>query len=177
MNSLKTLISTAVIGSAMFAGAALAATDGTMGATSSGTSDISLTVNDRVQITSVADIDLGAYGGSGGMSGLSAFCVYRNGGNDYTLTLTADTGDFELSSATTGDSIAFAARVDDDTDASDGLAAAYGVASGALTGSASINCGGADNASLHVSFAESDLQAVSSANDYQATVTILVTPI
>jgi hypothetical protein len=175
MNTLRTLIAATTL--AGLSGAALAASDGTLGATSTGTSDVSLTINDRVQISSVADIALGAYGGSGSLTGSSAFCVYRNGGDDYTLTLTADTGSFAVDSVTTGDSIAFAAKVDDDTDASDGLAAVYNTASANLTGSASTNCGGSDNASLYVSFAEADLQAVSSANDYQATVTLLVTPI
>ena len=178
MNTLKAIISSAIIVGAMASGAAQAASDGTAGSTSSGTSDISLTINDRIQITSVADIALGAYGGTGTLTGSSAYCVFRNGGDDYTMTMSSSTGAFQVDSATTSDSIAFSAWIDDDTDASvGGLAAVYNTASANLTGSASTTCGGSDNASIYVSFAEAALQAVSSANDYQATVTLLVTPI
>ena len=178
MNKLDTLIPVIIFICTGISAAAFAASDGTAGATSTGTSDVSLTINDRVQITSVADIALGAYGGSGAMTGLSNYCVFRNGGDDYKLNLTADTGAFQVDSALTGDSIAFTVRVDDDADASDGEALAYGVDSAvALVGASTLTCGGADNASMYVSFAEAALLAVSSSNDYIATVTLLVSPI
>jgi len=190
INKLDTLIPVAVFLSAWICGpvviflsalistVAFAASDGTAGATSTGTSDVSLTINDRVQITSVADIALGAYGGSGAMTGQSNYCVFRNGGDNYKLNLTADTGAFQVDSVATGDSVAFTVRVDDDADASDGEALTYGVDSAvALVGAPTLNCGGGDNASMYVSFAEAALLAVSSANDYTATVTLLVSPI
>ena len=177
MNTLKNIISSSIIAGALVSGAAFAATDGSAGSTSTGTSVVSLTINDRVQITSVEDIALGAYGGTGSLAGNSAFCVFRNGGDNYTLTLSASTGAFEVTSATTSDNIAFTARVDQDNDASDGTVQAYNTASAGLIGSGDTTCGGADNASLHVTFAEAAMQAVSSANDYQATVSILVSPI
>lgn len=156
----------------------MAASNGTLGADSTGSTDITLEIADRVQISSVADIALGAWSGAGDMVGSSEFCVHRNGGDDYRLTLTADTGAFEVRSGTTLDSIAFSAKVDDDLDASDGEALVYNTATVLpLTGSASLTCGGSDNAALEVTFQEANLQAVSSAADYQATVTIFVEPI
>lgn len=162
----------------LMTGQAFAASDGTLGASSSGTTDLTLEIADRVQITSVEDIALGAWSGSGNMVGTTQFCVYRSGGDNYAVTLTADTGAFQVDSATTLDSIAFSAKVDDDLDASDGEALTYNTQSAvALVGSSSFTCGGADNAELQVTFAEAALQAASTANDYQATVTILVEPI
>lgn len=161
----------------MVSGAAFAATDGSAGATSSGTSVVSLEITDRVQISNVKDIALGAYGGSGNVTGNASFCVFRNGGDDYKLTLTANTGNYLVTSGTTGDSIAFTAKVDADSDASDGVGLGYNALSANLAGSGVASCGGSDNAALHVTFAEAALQAVSTGNDYQATVTLLVTPI
>ena len=85
--------------SALISTVALAASDGIAGGTSSGTSDVTLTINDRVQITSVADIALGAYGGSGALTGLSDDYVIRTGGDDFKLNLVADTGAFQVGSA------------------------------------------------------------------------------
>ena len=163
----------------LMAGQAMAASDGTLGATSTGTSLVSLTINDRVQISSVADIPLGAYIGTGTMTGQSTYCVHRNGGGNYQLTLTADTGAFQVDSASAVASIPFAVAVDDDLDASaGGETLTYNTASAvALVGSNSVTCGGADNAAMYVSFAEVDLQAAPPAADYQATVTLLVEPI
>lgn len=179
MNKLnKTAITGLALAAVLSSGHALAASDGTLGLDSTGTSDISLEIADRVQITSMADIALGAWGGSGDLVGASDFCVYRNGGDNYRLTLTADTGAFQVFSATTTDNIAFTAKVDDDLDASDGEALVYNTTTAvALSGSDSLTCGGSDNASMEVTFAEANLQAASTANDYQATVTVFVEPI
>jgi spore coat protein U-like protein len=179
MKTLNRIINGLAFAGLAFASQAMAATDGTVGLTSTGTSVVSLTVNDRVQISSVADIALGAYAGSGNMSGQSTYCVHRNGGDNYRLTLTTNEGAFQVSSATTSDIIPFTVNVDDDTDASvGGEAMSYNTASAvAMVGHVSAACGGADNAALEVTFAEANLQAVSSASDYNATMTILVEPI
>ena len=176
MNTFKTIISSAVLAGLM-SGGAMAASDGTAGATSTGTTDISLEVTDLVQISNVSDIALGAYGGTGPLVGESEHCVFRNGGDAYTVTLTSSTGSFTIASPTTLDTIAFTVKVDDDTDASDQGDATYNVASGSLTGSGSTTCGGVDNAAIEVTFAEAALLAVTSAADYAATVTILVAAI
>ena len=178
MNNLKKIVTGFAFAASLAAGNAMAATQGSLGADSTGTTDVTLEIADRVQITSISDIVLGAWSGNGDLVGSTDFCVYRSGGDDYQLTLTADTGSFVVESATTLDSIAFSANVDDDLDASDGETLAYNTASAvALTGSNSFTCGGNDNAQLEVTFAEAALQAASSAADYQATVTILVEPI
>jgi len=178
MNRFSTLISVLVFLSAWITTAAFAASDGSAGATSSGTSDVTLTINDRVQITSVADIALGAYSGSGALTGQSDYCVFRNGGDNYKVNLSVPSGSFQVTSATTTDNIAFSAWIDDDADASDGESMTHGVDSAvALVGSGSLTCGGGDNASMYVSFAEAALLAASTANDYTATVTLLVSPI
>lgn len=158
----------------MVAGQAFA---GSLGATSSDTSLVTLEIADKVQITEVDNIPLGAYSGTGVLSGETEYCVHRNGGDDYNLKLTTDTGSFKVSSATTSEDIDFSVMVDDSATAADGEAMTYNTASGALAGSAEVDCGGNDNGALEVTFAQEDLLAVSSANDYKATITILVTPI
>ncbi|XOV90064.1 MAG: hypothetical protein ACFHX7_09310 [Pseudomonadota bacterium] len=178
MNTQTKLATGIALSAALFAGQAMAATQGSLGVNSTGTTDISLEIANRVQISSVEDIALGAWGGSGNLTGATEFCVYRSGGDNYRLTLTTSTGSFSVASVLSGDSIPFSARVDDDLDASDGEALTYNTATAvALVGSSSLTCGGGDNAELAVTFAEADLQQASTANDYQATVTVFVEPI
>lgn len=178
MHKLNTIVLVLIFLSAWISTAVFAASDGTAGATSSGTSDVSLTINDRVQITSMADIALGAYGGSGALTGQSDYCVFRNGGDNYKLNLTSTGGVFQVVSGTTSDSIAFTVQVDDDTDASaGGETLSYGSDSSvAMVASSSLTCGSADNASIYVSFAEADMIAAPPAS-YLATITLTVSPI
>ena len=170
LNKIKVLVSLSTL-------LACPAFAGSLGATSTDNSIITLEVGATVQITNVDDIALGAYGGTGVLSGSTEYCVHKSGGDNYTVTLTTDTGSFKVSSVTTGDDINFTAKIDDDADASNGTAVTYNVATAAMTGAATTNCGGTDNGAIEVSFAQADLLAASSAADYTSTMTILVEPL
>lgn len=178
MKILNKAINGLAVAGVLIASQAMAASDGTLGTTSTGTSVVSLTLNDKVQISSINDIALGAYAGTGTMSGQSTYCVHRAGGGNYQITLTTDQAAFQVYSATTTNTIAFSVAIDDDNDASVGGAAiSYNTASAALVAHVSANCAAADNAAMLVSFTQANLQAVASANDYQATITMLIEPV
>jgi hypothetical protein len=155
----------------------LAATDGTLGATSSGELNVSLAVADRVQITGLDDIALGSYSGTGSLVGGSTFCVYRNGTGVYDLTVTSlndDSGTFRATDGT--DFIAYSVEIDDSVVASNGVLVASGAAQTGLAGNGtSTSCGGADNASLQVTFDELDLQAAPTGS-FADVITLLVEP-
>lgn len=178
MNNFKKLALTAALSSALFAGHAMAADQGTLGADSTGKSVVSLEIVDQAQITGVDDIALGAFDGTNNLVGATDFCVYRSGGGDYQMTVSAEGKTaFEVASVTTGDTIGFTTKVDGDADASNGTTLAHAGTSGAFTGSDELDCGSTDNASLEVTFAASDLRTAGTADDYTATVVILVEPI
>ena len=88
---------------ATFAAAnAFAATDGTLGATSQGTLEITLTIDPLVQISALDDIPLGNYTGAGNMTGGDDLCVYsNNGGYHITATGNGNGQAFELIGAGT----------------------------------------------------------------------------
>lgn len=148
-----------------------------MGSTSTGQSDIRLEIVDQVKITGLDDIDLGSFDGTSDLNGGTAFCVYRNGGSGYTMTISAEGKSTLEVASTTGDTIGFTARVDDDDDASDGTAIAHNGTSATYLGSSTSDCNSTDNASLAVSFAATDLRTAGFAADYTATVVILMEPI
>jgi len=124
-----------------FSLAAGQAAAGTLGDTSSDTTTVSLEVTDKVQVSNISDITLGAYNGTDAtLAGGTSYCVFRNGGDDYRLKLTTDQGTFDVASPTTLDTISFSARVDSDNDASDGTAIAYDTYSATMSGSDATDC-------------------------------------
>lgn len=177
MNNFKKIVTGVAFAASMMAGHAMAATDGSLGASSTGTTDVTLGIPDRVQISDVKNLGLGTWSGSGDLVGSTSFCVYRNGGAGYDVTLTTGSGAFDVTSSTSGDTIPFSVKVDDSLDASAGESLSYNTASSnALLGSSSLTCGGSDNATLQFTFLEASLQGKGTAADYTGTVTILVSP-
>lgn len=177
MNNFKKIVTGIALATSMMAGNAMAAGNGTMGTTSSADTILTLGIPDRVQISDVKDLALGTWSGTSDLVGSTSFCVYRNGAAGYDVTLSTVSGSFQVSSATSGDSIPFGVKVDDSLDASAGEALTYNTASAnALLGSNSLTCGGSDNATLQFTFAQADLQGKGTATDYTETVTILVAP-
>jgi hypothetical protein len=174
------LVKVGLLGAFCFVGLAQAATvDGTVGATSTGTTDVSVTIPDRVRVSRLDGIALGTYGGSGDMSGVDDLCVFRNGSGSYKIQLdSANPGganEFQMKNGT--NFITYTVKFDDDADASDQLAVTSGTEISGLTGhSTSASCGAADNGQLRIDVLEVDLLAAPPAA-YLDTVTLLVTPI
>ncbi|OED44340.1 hypothetical protein ACH42_07780 [Endozoicomonas sp. (ex Bugula neritina AB1)] len=108
MNFKKTTL--AVLAGTLLSGGVWAATDGSLGSTSSGTTDIDFTVSGgpgaggSILIDKLDDISLGTFNAdspAAGLQGFSNFCVYKTGspsGFDFNLTTTSGKGvtNFEL---------------------------------------------------------------------------------
>ena len=176
MKTRNKVIATVIAG--LMSTSAMAALDGSMGSTSEGRIDLDLEVLDSVQISALNDVDFGQYGGAdtGDINGGDAYCVFRNGGDGYTITPTSTNGSFALTGGT-GDSINYTVRLAGAaTGAASAAAVSYNTASGTFSGNAATDCGGANNASIDVSITEADVRAVSSGT-YADTLILLVNPI
>lgn len=68
--------------SLLFSLSAVAATDGALGATSSASSTVSLTIPELVRVSGVKDMNLGAFSGSS-LSANTDLCVYSNATGGY----------------------------------------------------------------------------------------------
>lgn len=150
-----------------------AATQGTLGSTSTGDFDIIVALQDLVQISRLDDLNFGTYGGTGALNGAEQFCVYRNGTGAYQVTLTGSGAGSAFTIANGANTMAYTATYNDGT-------GAVPVTSGTvITGRAghatSTNCGAADNSTVNISIAESVLQA-NPTGTYQGTLTLLVGP-
>jgi len=171
-----------LVSSGLGASTALAATQGSLDSTSTGSSDITITINDSVKITDVDDVAFPDYGASdtGAVNQGDAFCVYRNGGDGYSITASNPSGsEFALVGATDGDVLQYTVALSESDDASSASAISYNTAVNFTSGSVFVDCSDeADgtNTAFDIRFAEQELRD-SSTQDYTGTLQLLLSPI
>lgn len=87
----KKLLAMAVAAGMGMTGAAWAATDGTVGATSSGTVDVLLVIPSLIQVVVEGDVDLGTFDPTAAAdeTGAIGACVRTNGATTYDITATS----------------------------------------------------------------------------------------
>jgi hypothetical protein len=176
MNMPQVTKALAVAAVAMFAaGHAFAAGQGTLGATSTGSLDITLTIDPLVQISALNDIALGTYTGGGNMTGADDLCVYsNNGGYDITATGNGSGQAFELIGTT--ENVPYTVEWATSAGAGTGTALTTGVTLAGQGGTFTTpDCGGADNAQVIVTVDSNDLGSAP-ADNYIGVLTLLVAP-
>lgn len=176
MNTRNKVLATVIAG--LISTSAFAATDGSMGSTSTGQIDLDLEVLDSVEITALNDIDFGQYGGTdtGDINAGDAYCVFVNGGDDYNITPTSSNGKFSLVGVL-GDEIDYTVKLNGAaTGAASASAVSYNSASATFSGSNARDCSSADNASVDVSITEAEIRTAST-DTYSDTLILLVSPI
>lgn len=185
MKKMNQFLSVAVFAFAVASsGSAMAATaDGTLGATSTGTADVTLSINEQFQISDMDAFAFGAYGGTGDFDANDDICVYHNGDGSYRVTITDDSNNvsanaFQVEDATDTNEINMSIFWNDVTGVTGESAVTYNTAltpqSGANTSAADCSVGGL-SANLHVVLAEADLQAAT-AGSYDSELTVLIEP-
>ena len=157
----------------------LAATQGSAGATSTGTVGISATVPGRVQISGLSDIVFGTVDPAVAAANSENVCVWSNtSGKGYTVTATGSgaSNAFALSDGT--NSLAYAVEWAGSSGQSAGTALVSGTALGGLSSTATnptCSSGPVATASLIVRMTAANLQAAV-ASSYTGTLTLVVAP-
>lgn len=162
----------------LLSGYAFAATDGTLGATSTGTSDISLTVPELILISGMADVSFGTWSGSGDLDGNEDVCIYTNkAAGTYVVTATGDGAANAFTVTDGSNTIAYAVAYNDVSGTTGEAALTTNVQSAQQSGAdtSSQSCGGSDNANFHVTVTEANLLAAP-AGAYSGTLTLVVEP-
>lgn len=166
----KAILVAAVLG---MSATAQAATDGTIGTTSTGTSDVMVVKENAVMITDVGDLDLGIMNSTA--ADLVAFddvCVFNSTAN-YQITVTTSNTSFELSDGGTG-AIPYALTWADDGGIPGSVV--YGTTVTGLVGDrTSPSCGGGTNARFTVSVLAADFNSAAPGT-YTDTLTLMVEP-
>ena len=179
---MKKLLTLVIASASLAALPAMAANDGSLGATSTGDLDINLTVSDIVQISKLTDITL-AQNAGGGAEGTSTACVYANGDGKYNL-LIAGSSDANGDTLQLNENGVGTSTVDYSVDFSDGTAStstttslvgAANAVSGFTGNATSADCAGGTNATISVSVAAADYQAAV-VGTYSDTLVLTVAP-
>lgn len=156
-----------------------AATQGGVGDTSTGTATISSSVNGKVRITNLNDIDLGTWDGVNAQTGSDDVCVWST------------TRSYEIVATGTGNNGAFAIQGSDDNElaysvtwSNDGIAQGAALTAGQTLSNQDTNArsavcaaNGDKLAELTVTIASAELQANAIADNYSGVLTLTVSPL
>ncbi len=143
-----------------------------------GDMEISVSINARVWLTRLNDIDLGTYAGSGDLSGRARMCVYRNDTGVYDITATSANASEGRFRAAFGDHyVPYQVNFQDRSGNSFEDVQSGERLTGLQGNTIALLCvfSFGRNAALDVSFRESDLQAAPPGR-YQDVITLLVEP-
>lgn len=158
---------------------ASAANQGTLGASSTGSVDISATVPGRVQISGLSDVAFGTVDPTVPASSAQDVCVWSNtSGRGYNITATGSgaSSAFALTDGT--NTLPYSVEWAASSGQSSGSALTAGTTLGGLSSAAtnpSCSAGPASSASLVVKMSTADLQAAV-ASSYTGTLTLVVAP-
>jgi len=181
-NRFARLAPIALLLAAAAAGSAQAATDGTLGATSTGTVTINATVAGRVQISKLSDVNFAAVDPSSAVQVAQNVCVWSNtSGRKYNITASGNglASAFTLSGGVVLGVVPYSVEWNQTSGQTAGTA--LGVST-ALTGQATVatspTCasGAATSASLIVKMSAATLQTMQAGATYTGVLTLVVAP-
>lgn len=161
--------------------AAFAASQGTLGLTSTGTTDLSITKGETAQISGLDDIALGSWStGDAAPTQADALCVYTSTGNyEITATSANATGTTFRLKDSGSNYINYTVDWTDDAAVPVTTALSSGVLlAGQVGDAANTDCGGVMNASVTVNIANGGAGGMNAAatGNYSDTLTLLVAP-
>lgn len=173
---LKQFLPALAAGSALLSGGVMAASDGTLGvdtgagATSTGSSVITLTVPDLIKISNLDNIGMSFDGTD--YVGSDDVCVYRNVTGEYSVTATSANGGAGTFLLDDGGTSTVEYSVD-----WAGTALTESSASGVLADAdqTSVSCGGTPNIAVTVTATETDVAAATATGAHTDTLSLMVT--
>jgi hypothetical protein len=180
MKSFRHHFACAVLSAGTLSSGALAASQGTLGSTSTGSLSISASVPNRIQLTGLTDVAFTNQDPSTPASSAQNVCVWANTstkGYNVTATGSGTSGAFTLANGAT--TVPYSVEWSSSSGATSGLALAAGTAlTGLLSTATSPTCsaGPASSASLIVNLSATDLQSMQAATSYTGTLTLVVAP-
>jgi len=156
---------------------AMAATDGSLGSTSTGDTDVTITIGDVVQVTVQQDVGL-TYTPGSPSTGATGVCVYRNSNANVNVTLTSANPDGSNNFRMSDGGTSFITYAVDLTGSTTNVIGAVSGTANTITdeNNTSTNCGGAFSHSVGVTATAANLDAAP-AGSYTDTITILAEPI
>lgn len=165
---------------ALMGTAAQAATQGTLGATSTGTVAISASVPNRARITGLTDVAFTSQDPNTAASSAQNVCVWSNTATKgYTVTATGSGAANAFTLANGSLTVPYSVQWSATSGQTSGTALATGTASAGLVSTATqqiCSSGPSTSASLIVGIGTADLGGMQAATSYTGTLTLVVTP-
>lgn len=160
---------------------AQAATDGTLGLTSTGIANITITVARELRVSNLNDIALGTFNPAASpLIGTDTVCVYDNGLGGYQITLSSlnGAGNFQMRNGTS--IVTYGVEYDDTGLGSNFISATEGVPMTARANASTTDdtciTSGSDNATVRVRVTTADTSGVDTNGTHTDTLTLLVAP-
>ena len=173
-------LSAVIAASAVFAMPAQAATQGSLGATSSGTVAISASVPARARLTGLADVAFTSIDPASAASHAQSVCAWSNTATrSYTVTATGSGTSNAFTLANGALTVPYSVQWSGSAAATSGTALSAGTASSSFVSAATNQqcaSGPAASASLIIGISANDLQSMQAATNYTGTLTLLMTP-
>ncbi len=172
-NRVSKIIAAAALAS-VFAGSAVAASQGSFGRSSNGSVDIRAHIPGLIKISNLNDIDLGTWSGTGDMVGSDENCVWSTT-RGYNLTASGSGAGNAFTLTDGVNTIAYSVAWDD-VDTTDQAVTAGQALSSQVTNAIDVNCRlRGDTANVAVTLEEADI-AAAPAGKYSGTLTLIVSP-
>ena len=160
---------------------AQAATDGTLGPTSTGIANITITVARELRVSNLDDITLGTFdAASAPVTGTDTLCVYDNGLTGYQVTLSSanGVGSFQMRNGTS--IVTYGVEYDDTGTGTNFVSVTEGVVLTARANASTTDdtciTRGSDNATVRVRVTTADMAGVDTNGSHTDTLTLLVAP-
>lgn len=153
-----------------------AATDGTLGATSTGDLGLSLSISNLVKLTDVADLNFGTYSGSGSAVQDDSVCVYTNNpSGQYKVTARGSGTSFAFTITNGSATIPYTVRWNNTGSTTGNFQINSNSQSSTLSGAntTSQTCGGVNNANFQVTMTRNSILGVP-AGSYTGTLTLII---
>ena len=178
--AMANLAAAGVVAALATPGTALAATQGSLGATSTGTVSISASVPARVRISGLADVAFTNQDPAAAASSAQNVCVYSNTATrGYSITATGDgtANAFTLAGAST--TVPYSVEWNPASGQTSGTSLTAGASLGSLTSTATQQqcaSGPASSASLVVGISQATLESMQASTSYAGVLTLVVAP-
>jgi hypothetical protein len=157
-----------------------AATDGALGATSSGDSNVTLTIPKLVRISSITNFDFGNYDGASDPASLNSdTCVWTNDtAGEYTVNATGDGASNAYTVSNGSETLSYTVYWNDQVGTSGSVQLSTGISTATQTGAdtSSQTCSGGGTSNLEVRFAKSDILS-KEAGTYSGVISLTVSPV
>ena len=180
--ALSVLVAIVTIATSMAGvGAAIAATDGTLGATSTGRANLTVTVSREMRVSNLNDLALGTYDPAAApLTGIETLCVFDNATTGYQVTLSSanGAGAFEMHNGTSV--VVYNVDYDDSGLGTNFVAATEGVPLTGRTNADTVNdtciTRGSDNARIRIRVFNTGVTGVDTNGTHNDTLTVLIAP-